>query len=260
MKTDYEKHFGDVFERAADAARSIALNWFRREIPVSDKEDNSPVTQADREIEQALRALIGRASPGHGIIGEEYGEENVAAEFVWVIDPIDGTKSFITGRPQFGTIIGLVHEGKPVAGLIDQAFTGERWFGVANAFARHNGKPIRVAPSRGLEDARLCTGPFSMFEDGNLEGYFALCRAAKHAQFNGECYAYGLLAMGCFDVVLERHLKIHDVAGVVPIVSGAGGFAGDWDLNPVTLDFDGSIVAASSVNLAMETVGAFRRI
>lgn len=254
---DYEKHYAGFFDEAADAARAIALKYFRGEVAVSDKEDSSPVTVADREIEQKLRALIGEAFPGHGIIGEEYGEENTGAEFVWVIDPIDGTKSFITGRPQFGTIIGLVHQGKPAVGLVDQAFTGERWFGVADQFARHNGKPIRVAPPRALKDARLCTGPFSMFEDGHMESYMALCRTVHCAQFNGECYAYGLLAMGWFDLVIERHLQIYDVAGVVPIVSGAGGFAGDWDLSPVTLGFGGSIVAASSRTLAMEAVRAF---
>jgi len=258
MKMDYEKNFAGFFDQAAEEARAIALKYFRREIAVTDKEDSSPVTEADREIEQNLRALINYAFPGHGIIGEEYGEENANAEFVWVIDPIDGTKSFITGRPQFGTIIGLVHEGSPAVGLVDQAFTRERWFGVANQFTKHNDKPIRVSPPRDLKDARLCTGPFSMFEDGCLENYMTLCRAVRCSQFNGECYAYGLLAMGWFDVVLERHLKIHDVAGVVPIVSGAGGFAGDWALNPVTLDFGGSIVAASSRNLAMQAVGAFR--
>ena len=258
MKTEYEKHFASFFEQAADAARTIALKYFRREISVSDKEDNSPVTAADREIEQKLRALIGEAFPDHGIIGEEYGEENTGAEFVWVIDPIDGTKSFITGRPQFGTIIGLVHEGRPAAGLIDQAFTQERWFGVADQCARHNGKAIRVAPPRVLHDARLCTGPFSMFEDGLIENYMALCRAVRCTQFNGECYAYGLLAMGWLDLIVERHLKIHDVAGVVPIVSGAGGFVGDWALNPVALEFGGSIVAASSRDLAMQAVHAFK--
>lgn len=257
MTTDYEKHFATFFNQAADAARTIALKYFRQEMAVSDKEDSSPVTEADREIERKLRALIGKSFAGHGIIGEEYGEENPGAEFVWVIDPIDGTKSFITGRPQFGTIIGLLHEGRPAVGLIDQAFTRERWFGVADQFARHNGKPIRVAPPRTLKDARLCTGPFSMFGDGHLENYMTLCRAVKCAQFNGECYAYGLLATGWFDVVIERHLQIYDVAGVVPIVSGAGGFAGDWALNPVTLDFGGSIVAASSRDLAMEAVRAF---
>lgn len=257
MNTDYQRHFAGFFGQAADAARAIALKYFRRELAVSDKPDSSPVTEADREIEQRLRALIGEAFAGHGIIGEEYGNENAGAEFVWVIDPIDGTKSFITGRPQFGTILGLLHGGRPVVGLIEQAFTRERWFGVADQFATHNGAPIRVAPRRTLKEARLCTGPFSMFEDGQLENYMTLCRAVRCAQFNGECYAYGLLAMGWFDVVLERHLQIHDVAGVVPIVSGAGGCVGDWALNPVTQDFDGSIVAASSRDLAMQAVGMF---
>jgi inositol-phosphate phosphatase/L-galactose 1-phosphate phosphatase/histidinol-phosphatase len=259
MTTDYERHFAGFFDRAADNAREIALRYFRRDIPVSDKDDSSPVTEADREIERDLRTLIGKTYPDHGIIGEEYGEHNAGAEFVWVIDPIDGTKSFITGRPQFGTIVGLLHEGRPVVGLIEQAFTRERWFGVADELATHNGKPIRVAPHRTLREARLCTGPFSMFEDGQLDNYTALCRAVKCAQYNGECYAYGLLAMGWLDLVMERGLKIHDVAGVVPIVTGAGGFAGDWELKAVTRNFGGAIVAASARALAQEAVAAFER-
>ena len=123
MTVDYAQQFGGFFDAAAEAARAITLQYFRREIPVDDKADKSPVTQADREIEQKLRAMIKRSFPTHGIIGEEFGKENAEAEFVWVIDPIDGTKSFITGRPLFGTILGLMHNGKPVAGLIDQAFT-----------------------------------------------------------------------------------------------------------------------------------------
>lgn len=255
--TDYEKHFGGFFNDLAEAARGLALKYFRSDIAIIDKEDDSPVTAADREIEQALREAIGKAFPAHGIIGEEFGVENTGAEFVWVIDPIDGTKSFITGRPQFGTIIGLMHNGKPAVGLIDQAFTRERWFGVADQMAMHNCNPIRVAHPCTLKAARLCTGAFSMFEDGQMENYMALCRAVRCAQYNGECYAYGLLAMGCFDLVVERQLKIHDVAGVIPIITGAGGFAGDWDLNPVGLDFGGAIVAANSKELAEAAVRVF---
>lgn len=257
MSADYEKRFTGFFDELADVAGAIARDYFRRTIPVDDKQDKSPVTQADREIEQKLRALIGKTFPGHGIIGEEYGRNNAAAEFVWVIDPIDGTKSFATGRPLFGTIIGLMHRGVPVMGLIEQAYTRERWFGVAGQFARHNGKPIKVAQPRVLENARLYIGSIDMFEGENFAGFLELSRAAKWTQYACDCYAYGLLSMGWADVVVEQRLGLHDVAGIAPIVTGAGGFIGDWSGNPIGMDFKGHAVAASSHELAMKAAGYF---
>jgi histidinol phosphatase-like enzyme (inositol monophosphatase family) len=251
---DYEKQFAGFFNQLADAASDIALKYFRQLIPVDDKEDKSPVTQADREIEAALRRLINKAFPDHGIIGEEYGKEKDDAEFVWVIDPIDGTKSFITGRPLFGAMIGLMHNGKPVVGLIDQAYTKERWFGITDRYASHNGTLIKVATPRSLDNARLYTGSIAMFEGDNFENYLKLCRAAKLTQYACDCYAYGLLAMGWADIVVEQNLKIYDAAAVVPILSGAGGFVSDWNMRPIDLSFDGHLVAASSQRLAEQAV------
>jgi inositol-phosphate phosphatase / L-galactose 1-phosphate phosphatase / histidinol-phosphatase len=257
MKLDYAKNFSDFFQELAEAAGTITLQYFRQNIPVDDKDDRSPVTQADREIEQKLRELIRKKFPDHGIIGEEYGQENETAEFVWVIDPIDGTKSFITGRPLFGTIIGLLHEGKPVVGLIEQAYTRERWFGVSDSFARHNGQTIKVAPPRVLENARLYIGSISMFEGKNFPGFLHLSRAVKLPQFACDCYAYGLLAMGWADLVVEQRLRLYDVAGVVPIVTGAGGFISDWEGQPITINFNGSAVAATSRALALAAAAVF---
>ena len=260
MTIDYEKHFATFFNEAADLAGEITLKYFRKEIPIDDKQDKSPVTQADREIEGKLRDLIGRNFPDHGIIGEEFGAAKEDAEFVWVIDPIDGTRAFMTGKPLFGTIIGLMHAGKPVVGCVDQAFTKERWFGIADSYAAHNGNPIRVAPPRALEASRLYTGSPDMFRGENFENYLSLCRTAKWPQYGCDCYAYGLLAMGWADLVVEQRLKIYDVAGIVPIVTGAGGFAGDWGLNPISLGFDGQLVAASSKTLAQQAVKLFERL
>ena len=254
MTADYNKLFGAFFHEAADAAGVVALRYFRHVIPVDDKDDRSPVTQADRAIEQTLRALINQRFPTHGIIGEEFGEENPEAEFVWVLDPIDGTKSFITGRPLFGTIIGLLHNGVPVMGLIDQAFTRERWMGVADQWTTFNGAPIKVAPPRTLDKARLYTGSIDMFEGTNFENYLKLCRAAKLTQYSCDCYAIGLLAMGWADVWAEQCLKLYDVAGAVPIITGAGGFISDWDGQPITRNFSGFAVAASHKDLAMEAL------
>ncbi len=251
---DFEKEFKAFFNHAADAAGAIALNYFRKIIPVDDKQDKSPVTQADREIEQTLRDMIRKQFPTHGIIGEEFGRENEEAEFVWVIDPIDGTKSFVTGRPLFGTIIGLLHNGKPVMGVIDQAFTRERWFGIDRQGAWYNSQPIKVAPPRPLHAARLYTGSISMFDDANLDKFLTLCRTAKLTQYSCDCYAYGLLAMGWCDLIVEQCLALYDVAGAAPIITGAGGYIADWQGRPVSREYSGTIVIATSQDLALEAI------
>ncbi len=256
MTVDCQKLFAPFMHELADAAGVVALKYFRKVIPVDDKHDKSPVTQADREIEQTLRTMINQQFPTHGIFGEEFGNENIDAEFVWCLDPIDGTKSFITGRPMFGTIIGLLHNGKPMAGIIDQAFTRERWFGITDVMATHNGTPIQVAKPRTLSAARLYTGSINMFEGVNFEGYLRLCRAAKLTQYSCDVYAYGLLAMGWCDVMVEQCLKLYDVAGTVPIITGAGGFIGDWQGKPIDIHFKGEAVAASTKQLAMESIAA----
>jgi len=253
---DYAREFAGFFDRMADAAGEIALRYFRGDLAIEEKDDHSPVTQADREIEARLRRMIREEFPAHGIVGEEQGSENDGAEFVWYIDPIDGTKSFAIGRPLFGTIIGLAHAGRPVAGLVDQAFTKERWFGIGNDFATHNGRRVKVAAPRELKDARLYAGSPATFRDHeSYRGYEALCRAAKWTQYSGDCYAYGLLASGWIDLVVERDLKPHDVVGVVPIVSGAGGHISDWTGRDVDAGTDGTVVAASSKELAMQALG-----
>lgn len=258
MTTNYEKLFSAFFNEAADLAGETVLKYFRQNIPVDDKHDKSPVTQADREIEQKLRELIARKFSDHGVIGEEYGPDKADAEFVWVIDPIDGTKSFATGRPLFGTIIGLMHAGKPVAGLIEQAYTKERWFGISHQIAYHNGTPIHVAPPRELQNARLYTGSISMFDDENFPNFVNMCRAAKWTQYSSDCYGYGLLAMGWADVVVEQCLGLYDVAGIVPIITGAGGYMSDWDGHDIDLNFNGKAIAASCKDLALSSLAVIQ--
>ncbi|HTT85152.1 MAG TPA: inositol monophosphatase family protein [Rhizomicrobium sp.] len=255
MTMDYESRFAAFFGLMADAAGEIALKYFRSDPVVDEKEDHSPVTRADREIEAKLRSMIQQDFPSHGIVGEEYGRENEEAEFVWFIDPIDGTKSFAIGRPLFGTIIGLTHAGRPVAGLVDQAFTQERWFGIADIFCRHNGRRVKVAAPRDLRDARLYVGsPVSFWDQPCSAGYETLCRTAKWTQYSGDCYAYGLLACGWIDLVVERDLSAHDIVGIAPIVSGAGGFISNWNGGEVDASTDGNVVAASTRELAVSAL------
>ncbi|MDD4617116.1 MAG: histidinol phosphate phosphatase [Alphaproteobacteria bacterium] len=259
MKPDYEKLFKPFIDECADETGKIALKYFRTELSIDEKQDASPVTEADRTIEKVLRGMINKKFPAHGIIGEEWGKENETAEFVWVLDPIDGTKAFLTGKPLFGTIIGLLHNGVPAVGCVDQAFTKERWFGVAGEKATHNGKPIKVAKPRNLAASRLYAGLPDKFWGEGFDSFLDLCRAAKYRQYNCDCYAFGLVGMGCADLVVESGLQLYDVAGVVPIVTGGGGFCSDWNLSPIDITFKGEMLAASSRELAAEAVAILKQ-
>jgi len=254
MSLDYEKQFAAFFDELAEAARVIALRYFRQTFTIDDKDDKTPVTQADREIEQALRVLIAKKFPSHGILGEEFGSEKLDAEFVWVIDPIDGTKAFATGCPVFGHLIGLAHNGKPMVGVIDQPFSKERWFGIAGQFSRHNGKPTKVAPPRKLAAARMFTTTPEMFDGDYEERFKTLRKTVKWARFGADCYAYGLLALGWADLVVEQMLKPYDVFAPIAVVSGAGGYSCDFQGKEIGFQNSGAIVASSSMALAMEAL------
>lgn len=257
--SDKGNEFLAAINEMGDIARAITLKYFRQPLPINEKDDRSPVTAADQEIEQALRHYISKNFPGHGVIGEEYGADNADADCVWVIDPIDGTRAFMTGKPLFGTIIGLMQGGKPHIGLLDQGFTNERWIGVTDKWATHNGKAIHVSSPRALNEARMFIGSPNMFGGKNFEAYVKLCHTARWPQYGCDCYAYGLLAMGWADLVMEQCLKLHDVIGLSPIVTGAGGYMGNWHGDLISADFDGAAVAASSRELAMEAARFFGR-
>jgi inositol-phosphate phosphatase/L-galactose 1-phosphate phosphatase/histidinol-phosphatase len=256
---DYEKAFVPFVNEMADVARGIALKYFRQNLVIDEKEDKSPVTKGDREIESTLRALIKQRFPEHGIIGEEYGKKDEGVEFVWVIDPIDGTKAFATGKPLFGTIIGLVHNNRPVVGLIDQAFTKERWLGITDQFCLYNNELTKVAPPRSLSGARFYTAAPEMFHGDYFENFETIRKSSKWALYGCDCYAYGLLALGCVDLVMEQYLAPHDIMGLIPVIKGAGGHVTDWNGNEIGLDTDGKIIAASSKELAAEALSVINR-
>jgi inositol-phosphate phosphatase/L-galactose 1-phosphate phosphatase/histidinol-phosphatase len=228
----------------ADAAGAAIRPCFRRPLTVDDKPDLSPVTAADRAAELAMRRLIAARFPEHGIIGEEFGREREEAEFVWVLDPIDGTKSFISGVPLFGTLIALTHRGRPILGVIDQPVSGERWIGADGRPSLFNGRPIRCRPCPTLNNATLFATSPDMFRGADREAFDRLASAAKLVRFGADCYAYGLLALGCIDLVVEASLKPYDFAALLPVVAGAGGIATDWRGEPLTLASDGRIAVA----------------
>ena len=231
-------------ERLADAARPIANRYFRTAVTVDDKTDASPVTIADREAETARRALLTEHVPQHGVFGEEHGAVRTDADYVWVLDPIDGTKAFITGLPIFGTLIALLHHGKPVLGVIDQPILKERWLGVSGERSTFNGKPIQVRACPDLANAYMYSTAPLMFTGEWEKRHEALTQRVKLFRWGGDCYAYGLLASGHVDLVVENSLKLYDFAALVPVVKGAGGLITDWQGNELDINSDGSVLAA----------------
>ena len=230
--------------RLADAARPIAARYFRTQVTVDDKTDLSPVTIADREAETAMRALLTEQVPDHGVFGEEHGAVRVDADYVWVLDPIDGTKAYITGLPIFGTLIALLHRGQPVLGIIDQPILRERWLGVSGERSTFNGKPIQVRACPMLDRAYMYSTAPIMFPGAFEKRHAALTQKVKLFRWGGDCYAYGLLASGHVDLVVENSLKLYDFAALVPVIKGAGGLITDWQGRELDMQSDGSVLAA----------------
>ena len=243
----------------ADAASAVVRRYYRQPVPVDDKADESPVTIADREAEQAVRTLLEERRPSDGILGEEFGSERLDAEFVWVVDPIDGTKSFIVGRPIFGTLISLTWGREPVLGIIDQPVTGDRWIGATGRDTTLNGEPVRTRACSRLADAILATTAPDLFSDDRISGYRSVEDATKYAVYGGDCFNYGMLAAGRVDLVVEDGLKPFDFCALVPIIEGAGGIATDWTGARMNIDSDGGIVAAGDPALHMEALAMLGR-
>jgi inositol-phosphate phosphatase / L-galactose 1-phosphate phosphatase / histidinol-phosphatase len=240
----------------ADLARPIASRYFRSDLKVTTKPDATPVTLADMEIETRIREEIARVYPTHGVLGEEHEDTNLDAEWVWVIDPIDGTKAFTCGKPQFGTLVALAHSGEPVIGVIDQPITAERWIGVKGGGATFNGQVARVSVARKplSETIILMTTP-DMFDRAEDVPVLARMKAAsKGIYYGGDCYNYALLASGHVDLVIELRLKTVDFAAVVNPIVEAGGVACDWAGRALNLKSDGTIVAAANQALADEVL------
>jgi len=242
----------------ADIAGAAIRPYFRTALAVDDKADLSPVTAADRAAEQAMRQLIAVRFPQHGIIGEEYGPERADAEFVWVLDPIDGTKSFISGVPLFGTLIALAREGKPILGVIDQPISGERWIGAEGYETTHNGRPIRCRVCPEIAAATVFATSPDMFRGGDADAFARVARAAKLVRYGADCYAYGLVALGFIDVVIEASLKTYDFSAMLPIIEGAGGVASDWQGAPLGLLSDGRVLIAGDERTHSDALALLR--
>jgi inositol-phosphate phosphatase/L-galactose 1-phosphate phosphatase/histidinol-phosphatase len=234
----------------ADAAGEKILPYFRSNLVIDLKPDETPVTAADREAEVTMRQLINQYYPNHGIFGEEYGLENSDSEFLWVLDPIDGTRAFVAGKPIFGTLIALLQDGIPIIGIIDQPFLKERWIGISGTNTTLNGNPVSTRDCPAISDAILNATSPDMFDDISGARFQTLSNMCQSTQYGGDCYGYALLASGFIDLVVESDLKPYDFCALIPVIEGAGGRICDWDGDVLNLQSSGHIIAAGNPDLA----------
>jgi myo-inositol-1(or 4)-monophosphatase len=240
--------FAAFVDRLASVSGETIRPFFRTALGVENKSlagGFDPVTAADRAAEVAMRTLIKKTFPAHGIIGEELGAERADAEYVWVLDPIDGTKSFICGLPAWGTLIALTRRGEPIYGMMHQPFTSEHFTGDGSA-ARYRGpagdRALRVRHCTTLAEAVLLTTSPLLMQDADRACFQRVEQAVRLSRYGGDCYAYCMLAAGHIDLVIETELKPYDILPLIPIIEGAGGIVTTWE-NGRALD-GGRIIAA----------------
>ena len=244
--------------RLADTARNTVRQYFRMPLAVEQKPDLSPVTIADRAIEAEMRRLIRAEFPTHGIRGEEFPTEE-GDEFTWVLDPIDGTKSFITGFPLFGSLIALAQGTRPVFGVLEAPAMGERWVGCEGLPTLFNGVPVRTSTCRSIEHAKVYTTTSETFRGSDRELFDRVTGRAALRRYGGDCYLYGLLASGFCDLVIELSMKPYDYLALVPVVEGAGGKMSDWSGAPLTTETGDKVLAAATTELWEQALESIRR-
>lgn len=230
----HSEAFTELAHALADTAGAVILPHFRSGVAVDHKGGDSfdPVTAADRDAEAAIRKMLANAYPSHGIIGEEFADTSPEAEYCWIIDPIDGTRSFIMGQPLWGTLLGLTARGTPVLGMMDQPYTRERfWGGEAGSFFRRESetRTMKTRACARLDEAVLATTSPDMFGSADAVRYERLSREVRLRRFGGDCYNYCLLALGQIDLVAEAGLKPFDILPLIPIIERAGGVVTTWD-------------------------------
>lgn len=249
------EEFRRFAEGVAERARVMSLPGFRSNLHVNFKRDASPVTEVDRNVEAMVRDCIRETYPSHGVLGEEHGSSHIDAEYVWSVDPIDGTRSFVTGWPLWGTLLALLHDGQPVLGLIDMPVLDERWIGTHGASTTLNGRPCHSRQATVLADAVVYTTTPDAFSQAELAVFEQISMAAQNRRFGGDCYSYALLASGHIDVVIEADLKPYDYLALAPVIEAAGGVITDWEGHPLGMQSGSRVVAAGSMELHREIMG-----
>jgi histidinol phosphatase-like enzyme (inositol monophosphatase family) len=242
-------------EELAHASGEAILPFFRTQLGVTDKgrterhdpDRFDPVTEADRAAETVIRHKIRERFPSHGILGEEFEAERLDAEYIWVIDPIDGTRAFICGLPTWGTLIGLKRHGTPVLGVMNQPYTGEMFIGdgkQAQIKGPRGTRALRTSRCEALATAKLMTTDPRLFKDDDAATYARIESGVKLTRYGTDCYAYAMLAAGQVDLVIEAGLQAYDIVGLIPVIEGAGGIVTTWEGGPASEG--GRIVAAAT--------------
>lgn len=230
-------------EKLADCSRALLLPASRLDRAVKVKGDASLVTETDLLIEARMREMIDTTYPHHGVLGEEHGTRDLDADYVWVLDPIDGTAAFVAGIPVYGTLIGLARNGRPYIGIIDHPATDERWIGVSGKMARLNGRDVRVRPCDGVSQAFLTNSNPDFLNEDEGERFNRVKQKALYTQYGGSCYAYAMLATGRTDLAIDSGLDPFDIFAPAAIIEGAGGQVMDWNGAPLSLDWQGQVLA-----------------
>ncbi len=238
----------------ADESAKILNNYFRTKIKIENKEDNTPVTIADQNTELKIRDLITKHYPTHCILGEEFDNFDGGSEFTWVIDPIDGTRSFIAGHKDYGTLIALLHNNKPIIGIINCPAHNERWVGIKEKQTTLNNKKIKTSSVQTIKDSYLFTSGIYFDEPILRNGFEIIKEKSKYYRYGGDCYMYGMLASGLIDVVIEDTLKAHDYMALVNVIEGAGGKITDKYGKDVSINSDGSLVASCNIKIHQELI------
>jgi histidinol phosphatase-like enzyme (inositol monophosphatase family) len=230
----------------ADEAEKVIKKYFRKKIKIESKNDESPVTIADKETELKIRELISLKYPDHGILGEEYEQKNINSEYLWVIDPIDGTRNFIAGHKDFGTLIALLYKNEPIIGIINCPMHEERWLGCKGSNTLLNGKKVKSSEITSLEESYMCTSGLYFDDDFFRKGYEKILNETRYYRYGGDCYMYGMVASGLIEIVIEDTLKTHDYMALIPVINGAGGIITDKYGRKINLESDGSVVVSAN--------------
>lgn len=248
----------EFVDKLADKSGDIIRKHFRNLDKIETKSDKSAVTIADREAETIIRDLIKQEYPEHGILGEEFGEENPSARYKWIIDPIDGTLSFMTGRPIFGTLIGLLDNGKPIASVINQPINNERWLAIEGHGCKFNGKKNTVRHCGNLSNATIATTAPNYYTKEGLQKFNHLTQKVEHTIYGGDCYMYAQVASGWIDIAIDSGLKTHDFLPLIPIIKESGGIITDWQGNELNEKSNGDVIAAGDKKAHAEALEIVR--
>ena len=247
--------FASFANDLCDESEKIIKQYFRKSINIENKEDESPVTIADKNTELKIRELITNKYPNHGILGEEFKSKDTESEFTWVIDPIDGTRSFIAGHKDFGTLIALLHKKKPIIGIINCPMHKERWVGINGRATTMNGQRVKTSNKNTLNQSYLSSTGLYMFENDNFKkGFERVIDKTRYHRFGGDCYNYGMVASGYIEIVIENMLKVHDYMALIPIIEGAGGKITDKFGELINFNSDGSVVVSANEKLHTQII------